>query len=77
MGKEPVFKKYSDLDSLAGGGAKKRRKLFKKTPKSSRGSTRPLEMRRIAIDTNIYTSFKVNDPGVVEALGECDSMLWT
>ena len=31
-------------------------------------------MRRIAIDTNIYTSFKVNDPRVVEALGDCDSI---
>jgi len=31
-------------------------------------------MRRIAIDTNIYTSFKVNDQRVVDALGECDSI---
>jgi predicted nucleic acid-binding protein len=31
-------------------------------------------MRRIAIDTNIYTSFKVNDQRVVEALGDCDSI---
>ena len=31
-------------------------------------------MRRIAIDTNIYISFKVNDPRVVEALGDCDSI---
>ncbi len=29
-------------------------------------------MRRIAIDTNIYTSFKVNDQSVVEALRDCD-----
>ena len=29
-------------------------------------------MRRIAMDTNIYTSFKVNDPGVVETLRDCD-----
>jgi predicted nucleic acid-binding protein len=29
-------------------------------------------MRRIAIDTNIYTSFKVNDPSVVETLRDCD-----
>jgi tRNA(fMet)-specific endonuclease VapC len=29
-------------------------------------------MRRIAIDTNIYTSFKVNDQSVVEALRNCD-----
>ena len=29
-------------------------------------------MRRIAIDTNIYTSFKCNDPRVVEALRDCD-----
>ncbi len=29
-------------------------------------------MRRIAIDTNIYTSFKVNDPSVVEAFRDCD-----
>ena len=29
-------------------------------------------MRRIAIDTNIYTSFKCNDEGVVEALRNCD-----
>jgi len=29
-------------------------------------------MRRIAIDTNIYTSFKVNDPSVVETLRNCD-----
>jgi len=31
-------------------------------------------MRRIAIDTNIYTCFKVNDQRVVEALGDCDSI---
>src|SRR4030042_5930899 len=29
-------------------------------------------MRRIAIDTNIYTSFKVNDQSVVEAFRDCD-----
>ena len=29
-------------------------------------------MRRIAIDTNIYTSFKCNDPSVVEAFRDCD-----
>lgn len=29
-------------------------------------------MRRIAIDTNIYTAFKVNDQGVVEAFRHCD-----
>jgi tRNA(fMet)-specific endonuclease VapC len=29
-------------------------------------------MRRIAIDTNIYTSFKVADQRVVEALRDCD-----
>ena len=29
-------------------------------------------MRRIAIDTNIYTSFKCNDQGVVEAFRGCD-----
>jgi hypothetical protein len=29
-------------------------------------------MRRIAIDTNIYTSFKVNDQSVVEALRNYD-----
>ncbi len=29
-------------------------------------------MRRIAIDTNIYASFKINDPGVVEMLKDCD-----
>ena len=29
-------------------------------------------MRRIAIDTNIYTSFKCNDQSVVEALRDCD-----
>jgi predicted nucleic acid-binding protein len=29
-------------------------------------------MRRIAIDTNIYTSFKVNDQRVVEAFRDCD-----
>lgn len=29
-------------------------------------------MRRIAIDTNIYTSFKCGDPSVVEALRDCD-----
>jgi len=29
-------------------------------------------MRRIAIDTNIYTSFKCNDQGVVDALRDCD-----
>ena len=29
-------------------------------------------MRRIAIDTNIYTSFKCNDQRVVEALRDCD-----
>jgi predicted nucleic acid-binding protein len=29
-------------------------------------------MRRIAIDTNIYTSFKANDESVVEALRNCD-----
>jgi len=29
-------------------------------------------MRRIAIDTNIYTSFKANDQSVVEAFRNCD-----
>ncbi len=29
-------------------------------------------MRRIAIDTNIYTSFKCNHQSVVEALRDCD-----
>jgi tRNA(fMet)-specific endonuclease VapC len=29
-------------------------------------------MRRIAIDTNIYTSFKCNDQKVVEAFRDCD-----
>ena len=29
-------------------------------------------MRRIAIDTNIYTSFKCNDQSVVEAIRDCD-----
>ena len=29
-------------------------------------------MRRIAIDTNIYTSFKVNDQNVVETFRNCD-----
>ena len=29
-------------------------------------------MRRIAIDTNIYTSFKCNDQGIVEAFRDCD-----
>ena len=29
-------------------------------------------MRRIAIDTSIYTSFKSNDESVVEALRNCD-----
>ena len=29
-------------------------------------------MRQIAMDTNIYTSFKVNDPSVVEAFRDCD-----
>jgi predicted nucleic acid-binding protein len=29
-------------------------------------------MRRIAIDTNIYTSFKANDENVVEAFRNCD-----
>ncbi|NWG03152.1 MAG: type II toxin-antitoxin system VapC family toxin [Syntrophaceae bacterium] len=29
-------------------------------------------MRRIAIDTNIYISFKLNDQNVVEALRDCD-----
>ena len=29
-------------------------------------------MRRIAIDTNIYTSFKCNDESVVEAFRNCD-----
>jgi predicted nucleic acid-binding protein len=29
-------------------------------------------MRRIAIDTNIYTSFKVNDQSVVETFRNCD-----
>lgn len=29
-------------------------------------------MRRIAIDTNIYTSFKCNDQGVIEAFRNCD-----
>jgi len=29
-------------------------------------------MRRIAIDTNIYTSFKCNDQGVVETFRGCD-----
>jgi len=29
-------------------------------------------MRRIAIDTNIYTSFKINDQRVVETFRDCD-----
>ena len=29
-------------------------------------------MRRIAIDTNIYTSFKCNDQNVVDAFRDCD-----
>jgi tRNA(fMet)-specific endonuclease VapC len=29
-------------------------------------------MRRIAIDTNIYTSFKVNDQRVIETFRDCD-----
>src|SRR5512139_2880530 len=29
-------------------------------------------MRRIAIDTNIYTSFKANDEDVIEAFRNCD-----
>ena len=29
-------------------------------------------MRRLAIDTNIYTAFKVNDQRVVEAFRDCD-----
>ena len=29
-------------------------------------------MRRIAIDTNIYTSFKCNDEGVVNTFRDCD-----
>lgn len=29
-------------------------------------------MRRIAIDTNIYISFKLNDQSVVEAFRDCD-----
>ena len=29
-------------------------------------------MRRIAIDTKFYTSFKINDQSVVEALRNCD-----
>ena len=29
-------------------------------------------MRRIAIDTNIYTSFKCNDQSVIEAFRDCD-----
>ena len=29
-------------------------------------------MRRIAIDTNIYTSFKCNDQSVVEVFRDCD-----
>ena len=29
-------------------------------------------MRRIAIDTNVYTSFKCNDQSVVEAFRDCD-----
>jgi hypothetical protein len=29
-------------------------------------------MRRIAIDTNIYTSFKCNDEGVVKMFRDCD-----
>ncbi len=29
-------------------------------------------MRRIAIDTNIYTSFKCNDQDVVDAFRDCD-----
>lgn len=29
-------------------------------------------MRKIAIDTNIYISFKVNDPGVVENFRKFD-----
>ncbi len=31
-------------------------------------------MRRIAIDTNIYTSFKANDESVIEAFRNCDSI---
>ena len=37
-------------------------------------------MRRIAIDTNIYTSFKCNDQSVVEAPRDCDLIgvdIWT
>jgi len=29
-------------------------------------------MRRIAIDTNIYTSFKCNDQSVVDVFRDCD-----
>ena len=29
-------------------------------------------MRRIAIDTNVYTSFKLNDQSVVDAIRDCD-----
>ncbi len=29
-------------------------------------------MRRIAIDTNIYTSFKCNDQSVVDTFRDCD-----
>jgi hypothetical protein len=31
-----------------------------------------LEVRRIAIDTNIYTSFKCNEQVVVETFRDCD-----
>jgi predicted nucleic acid-binding protein len=31
-------------------------------------------MRRIAIDTNIYTSFKCNDQNVVDTFRDCDSI---
>ncbi len=31
-------------------------------------------MRRIAIDTNIYTAFKCNDQSVVQAFRDCDSI---
>jgi len=33
MGKEPVFKKYSDLDALAGGWSKEEAKAFQKNTK--------------------------------------------
>jgi hypothetical protein len=40
MGKESVFKKYHDLDALAGGWNMEEAKAFRKTLKSSRRLTR-------------------------------------